>query len=402
MELAELMETGEQRLMRTYARLPVALCRGEGAWVWDTEGKRYLDFVTGLAVTSLGHAHPEIVRVVREQAGLLLHTSNLYWNEPQTRLAKALTDHSFADKAFFCNSGAEANEGAIKLARKYAKQNYGPHKTKIISLRGSFHGRTLATLTATGQDKYHRDYEPLPAGFAYAERDDAAALEEILDGQTAALFLEPVLGEGGVFPLSREFMLAARNICAKKGILLVFDEVQSGMGRSGYLFAHEAYGVTPDVMTLAKALGNGIPIGAVLARGQAAETFAPGDHASTFGGNLLAAAVANKVVEIMTQADFLPQVREKSAWFAAELGKLARKAGIPGQVRGMGFMLGLPVGESGPRLVEECRRRGLLLNCVGGDTLRFLPPLTVSRAEMETALEILAGVLTGRETAGGE
>jgi acetylornithine/succinyldiaminopimelate/putrescine aminotransferase len=309
------------------------------------------------------------------------------------RLARTLTEHSFADRAFFCNSGAEANEGAIKLARKYAKRHYGEHKTKIISLRGSFHGRTLATVTATGQERYHKGYEPLPADFGYAERDDAAALEEVLDEQTAAFFLEPVLGEGGVFPLSKEFMLAARNICAKKGILLVFDEVQVGMGRSGYLFAHEAYGVRPDVMTLAKALGNGIPIGAVLAGGQAAETFAPGDHASTFGGNLLATAVANRVTEIMTEEGFLPAVREKSAWFAAELGKLARKAAIPGQVRGMGFMLGLPVGETGPRVVENCRRKGLLVNCVGGDTLRFLPPLTVSGAEMEEALDILAGVL---------
>ncbi|MDR1320344.1 MAG: aspartate aminotransferase family protein [Gracilibacteraceae bacterium] len=393
MDITKLTETGEQCLMRTYARLPLALCRGEGSWVWDTEGKRYLDFVTGLAVTSLGHSHPEIVRVIREQAGLMLHSSNLYWNEPQVRLARTLTEHSFADRAFFCNSGAEANEGAIKLARKYAKKHYGEHKTKIISLRGSFHGRTLATVTATGQERYHKGYEPLPADFGYAERDDAAALEEVLDERTAAFFLEPVLGEGGVFPLSKEFMLAARNICAKKGILLVFDEVQVGMGRSGYLFAHEAYGVTPDVMTLAKALGNGIPIGAVLAGGQAAETFAPGDHASTFGGNLLAAAVATRVTEIMTEEGFLPDVREKSAWFAAELGKLARKAAIPGQVRGMGFMLGLPVGEAGPRIVESCRREGLLVNCVGGDTLRFLPPLTVSRAEMEEALDILDKVL---------
>ncbi|MDR1070576.1 MAG: aminotransferase class III-fold pyridoxal phosphate-dependent enzyme, partial [Gracilibacteraceae bacterium] len=219
MDITKLMETGEQCLMRTYARLPLALCRGEGSWVWDTDGKRYLDFVTGLAVTSLGHSHPEIVRVIREQAGLMLHSSNLYWNEPQVRLARTLTEHSFADRAFFCNSGAEANEGAIKLARKYAKKHYGEHKTKIISLRGSFHGRTLATVTATGQERYHKGYEPLPADFGYAERDDAA-LEGVLDEQTAAFFLEPVLGEGGVFPLSKEFMLAARNICAKKGILL--------------------------------------------------------------------------------------------------------------------------------------------------------------------------------------
>ncbi|MDR1604811.1 MAG: aspartate aminotransferase family protein [Gracilibacteraceae bacterium] len=387
------METGEQCLMRTNARLPLALCRGEGSWVWDTDGKRYLDFVTGLAVTSLGHAHPELVRVIREQAGLMLHSSNLYWNEPQVRLARALTEHSFAERAFFCNSGAEANEGAIKLARKHAKQHYGSHKTKIISLRGSFHGRTLAALTATGQEKYRRGFEPLPADFAYAERDDVAALEEILDENTAAFFLEPVLGEGGVFPLSKEFMLAARNICTKKGILLVFDEIQTGMGRSGYLFAHETYGVTPDVMTLAKALANGIPVGALLAGGSAAETFAPGDHASTFGGNLLAAAVANRVVEIMTEEGFLPAVRAKSAWFAAELGKLARAAGIDGEVRGLGFMLGLPVGERGARVTESCRRRGLLLNCIGGETLRFLPPLTVSETELAAALDILAQAL---------
>ncbi|MDR1961996.1 MAG: aspartate aminotransferase family protein [Gracilibacteraceae bacterium] len=394
MDTKALIESGEKHLMRTYGRLPLAFSRGEGTWVWDTDGKRYLDFVTGLAVTSLGHAHPEITRVIREQAGQILHSSNLYWIESQVRLAEALTANSFADKVFFCNSGAEANEGALKLARKYAKTHYGAHKTKIISLRGSFHGRTLATLTATGQDKYHRGYEPLPADFGYADREDSAALEEILDDRTAAFFVEPVLGEGGVYPVSKEFMANARKICSKRGILLVFDEIQCGMGRSGFLFAHEAGGVEPDVMTLAKALANGVPIGAVLARGEAAETFAPGDHAATFGGNFLATAVGCKVMEIMTAEGFLSDVREKSAWFAGELGALARSAGITGQVRGMGFMLGLPVGAAGPRIVDFCLREGLLINCIGGETLRFLPPLTVSRAELEEALGILAKALT--------
>jgi acetylornithine aminotransferase len=378
--------------MRTYGRQSIAFVRGEGTRVWDSEGNAYLDFVTGLAVTSLGHCHPEVVKALEDQAHNIWHTSNLYWIEPQVRLAGLLTASCFADKVFFCNSGAEANEGALKLARKFASRG-GRERAKIVSLKDSFHGRTLATLAATGQTKYQHGFGPLPTEFAYVEREDEKALAAVVDEQTAALFLEPVQGEGGVHPLSQGFLTAAARVCKERGALLIFDEVQCGMGRTGELFAHQHYGIEPDIMTLAKALGNGIPIGAVLAREEVAAAFQPGDHASTFGGNFLSAAVGCKVMEIMTAPDFLPQVKKESAWFASVLQELSDRAGFKGEVRGLGFILGLPVGDIGPQIVEDCRAQGLLINCVGGETLRFLPPLNVKRQELEEALQILNNVI---------
>lgn len=391
MTIQEILNGGKEYVMNTYGRLPMALVKGEGTRVWDSEGKSYLDFVTGLAVTSLGHSHPEIAQVIKEQAEQILHTSNLYWIPYQVKLAGMLVDNSFADKVFFCNSGAEANEGAIKLARKYAKVNYGNNKVNIISLKNSFHGRTLATLTATGQEKYQKWYEPLPSGFFYAELNNSRELEEMINEQTAAVIIEPIQGEGGVYPVEKEFLQRVRELCDHFGALLIFDEVQCGMGRTGRLFAHEWYEIKPDIMTLAKALGNGVPIGAVLATDKAA-VFEPGDHASTFGGNHLASAVGCKVMEIMTREGFLEEVRSKALYFKDKLENLAHKYGIQGKLRGMGFMLGLPVEEQGPEIVSSCCQKGLLINCVGGKTLRFLPPLTVSREEIDEALSIMEQV----------
>ena len=387
--IEQIMSLGKENVMNTYGRLPMALVKGMGTKVWDSEGKSYLDFVTGLAVTSLGHSHPEIVNTLKEQAEEILHTSNLYWIPNQVKLAKLLTDHSFADKVFFCNSGAEANEGAIKLVRKYAKQNYGEEKFKIVSLKNSFHGRTLATLTATGQFKYHQGFAPLPEGFSHIEADNLAELEQAVNHETAAVIVEPIQGEGGVYPIKKEYLLSIKALCEKYGALLIFDEVQCGLGRTGKLFAYEWLGVTPDIMTLAKALGNGVPIGAVLASAKAAESFQPGDHASTFGGNHLATAVGCKVMEIMTQEGFLSEVVSKSSYLKDKLQELADTFKLSGTVRGMGFMLGLPVPEKGPEIVQYCLKEGLLINCVGGTTLRFLPPLTVSVLEMDQALAIL-------------
>lgn len=381
---------GQQKVMNTYGRLPLALVKGYGSWVWDSEGKKYLDFVTGLAVTSLGHSHPEIVETIIEQAGQILHTSNLYWISNQVKLAKMLTDKSFADKAFFCNSGAEANEGAIKLARKYAKQYYGEDKFKIVSLKNSFHGRTLATLAATGQTKYQKGYEPLPAGFSYIELNDPSEIEGAITEQTAAVMVEPIQGEGGVYPVEIEFLQKVREACDKKGVLLIFDEVQCGIGRTGKLFAYESFGVTPDIVTLAKALGNGVPIGAMLATDKVAASFQPGDHASTFGGNHLVTAVGCKVLEIMTREGFLTEVERKGLYFKNKLQKLSEEFGMNGEVRGLGLMLGLPFGEKGPEIVTFCLKQGLLINCVGGKTLRFLPPLTVTIEEIDQAIGILA------------
>jgi len=389
MNTETILALGKENVMNTYGRLPMAFVKGLGTWVWDSDGNPYLDFVTGLAVTSLGHSHPAIVEAIIEQAQQILHSSNLYWIPNQVKLAKLLTDHSFADKVFFCNSGAEANEGAIKLARKYAKKAFGQHKTNIVSLKNSFHGRTLATLTATGQTKYQKDYEPLPVGFSYMEINDVEELKGAVDEHTAAVIIEPIQGEGGINLVSKDFLLKVRKICDKFGALLIFDEVQCGLGRTGKLFAHEWFELMPDIMTLAKALGNGVPIGAVLATDQVAEAFQPGDHASTFGGNHLATAVGCKVLEIMTGEGFLQEVQSKGQYCSSKLQGLAQKYGLQGQVRGMGMMLGMPIKEKGPDIVSYCCSQGLLINCVGGKTLRFLPPLTVSVSEIDYAMEIM-------------
>ncbi len=387
--IEQIINLGKENVMNTYGRLPMALVKGVGTRVWDSDGKSYLDFVTGLAVTSLGHSHPAIVETIKEQASAILHTSNLYWIPNQVRLAKLLTENSFADKVFFCNSGAEANEAAIKLVRKYAKKNYGNDKYKIVSLKNSFHGRTLAALSATGQFKYHQGFEPLPIGFSHIEAENLSELKQAVDQTTAAVIIEPIQGEGGVHPITKEFLLSAKELCEKHGALLIFDEVQCGMGRTGKLFAYEWLDVTPDVMTVAKALANGVPIGAVLASAKVSDTFQPGDHASTFGGNHLAAAVGCKVLEIMTGEGFLAEVESKSSYFKNKLQELADRYKLDGTVRGPGFMLGLPVQEKGPEIVQYCSENGLLINCVGGTTLRFLPPLTVSLAEIDEALAIM-------------
>ncbi len=388
MNTEEILSLGKAHIMNTYGRFPMSIVKGSGTIVWDADGKSYLDFVTGLAVTSLGHANPDIVSVITEQAGAILHSSNLYWVEPQAKLAQMLCTHSFADKAFFGNSGAEANEGAIKLARKYAKKNYGNEKYNIVTLKNSFHGRTLATLTATGQEKYQKGYEPLPAGFSYVEINNLNEMEAAVNERTAAVIIEPIQGEGGVYPVPQEFLQKVRDLCDHHHALLIFDEVQCGMGRTGKLFAHEWHGIKPDIMTLAKALGNGVPIGAMLATDRVASAFQPGDHASTFGGNHLATAVGCKVMEIMTADGFLEGVQQKSRHFTDKLNQLARKFHLDGEVRGLGLMLGLPAAQ-GTEIVNYCCEHGLLLNCIGAATLRFLPPLTVSTAEMDQAVEIL-------------
>ncbi|KLU59892.1 acetylornithine aminotransferase [Peptococcaceae bacterium CEB3] len=390
---SEIIAKGQAVVMNTYGRLPLALVRGEGSWVWDVEDKRYLDFVTGLAVNSLGYGHPAIVEAIQKQAEKILHTSNLYWIPNQIALAERLVESSFASKVFFCNSGAEANEAAIKLARKYAKKKYGEDKFEIISLKNSFHGRTLATLTATGQPKYQQGFAPLPEGFSYVEINNLGELEERVNAKTAALLIEPIQGEGGVFPASEEFLRAARRLCDQHGALLIFDEVQVGLGRTGKLFAHEWSGITPDIMTLAKALGGGVPMGAMLASEEAAQAFQPGDHASTFGGNPLATAVGCAVLDVMLRPGFLEDVRERALYFRQGLENLAEKYETGESVRGRGFILGWPLSKLGGEVVELCRERGLLVNCIGGKTLRFLPPLTVSKGEIDQALGILDGFL---------
>ena len=389
-----IIERGKKVVMNTYGRLPMTLVKGEGAWVWDSEGTRYLDFLTGLAVNSLGHNHPAIVHAIQDQAKEMIHASNLYWIPNQVALAERLVEHSFADKVFFCNSGAEANESAFKLARKYAKKNYGAHKYEVVALENSFHGRTLATLTLTGQTKYQEGYEPLPVGCSYAKLNDLESLKAKVNQNTAAVFIEPIQGEGGVLPASKEFLQGARALCDQLGALLIFDEVQCGMGRTGKLFAYEWSGVVPDIMTLAKGLAGGVPIGAMLATDEVAKAFQPGDHASTFGGNPLATAAGCAVLEVMLEAGFMEGVQERSSYFKKGLEALASKYQTGDPVRGQGFILGWPVPKLGSEIVEACRIKGLLINCVGGKALRFLPPIIVEKEAIDKALGILDEVFT--------
>ncbi|WP_273484421.1 acetylornithine transaminase [Desulforamulus ruminis] len=393
MKNQEIINMGQQYVMNTYGRLPMALVKGEGPWVWDADGRKYLDFVGGLAVNSLGHAHPKVAEAICRQAATLLHCSNIYWIEPQVKLAKLLVENSCAGKAFFCNSGAEANEGAIKLARKYAKKNLGPNQYEVISATNSFHGRTLATVTATGQTKYQKGFEPLPPGFRHVPFNDLAALEESIGPQTCAVMLEPVQGEGGVIPADPGYLAGVAQLCRDKGLLLIFDEVQCGLGRTGKFLAHQHYGVEPDIITLAKALGGGFPIGALLAKEEVAGAFQPGDHASTFGGNPLATAAALAAMEALLQDGVQENAAKVGQYFKEKLSGLTAKHSFVREVRGLGLMLGLELSIEGKDIVAKCLEQGLLINCTNGNVLRFLPPLIITEEDVDHALAILSGAM---------
>ncbi|MDO5673701.1 MAG: acetylornithine transaminase [bacterium] len=390
----EWIERGERVFAGTYTRFPVAMMRGEGCRLWDADGKEYLDFLAGIAVCALGHCHPAITNAIRTQANELVHVSNLFYTKPQIELAELLIDNSFADRVFFANSGAEANEAAIKLARIHS----APGKFEIISLLGSFHGRTLATVAATGQPRFHQGFEPMPAGFIHAEFGDIAAIEALIGPQTCAILCEPLQGESGVRPLDTDYLQKIRALCDQHGLLLIFDEVQTGLGRTGTLFAHEQLGVTPDIMTLAKALGNGLPISAMLAREEVAAALKPGTHASTFGGNPVAAAAATEVLRTLLAPNFLDSVQEKGAYFSAQLEQLAQKyPRWATGVRGRGLLLGLMLSEEGicrgADMVNQMFAKGAIINFAGNRVLRFAPPLIVSKNEIDRIIEILNEVL---------
>ncbi|WP_031516779.1 acetylornithine transaminase [Desulfofalx alkaliphila] len=395
MKTKEIIETGSKYVMNTYGRLPMALVEGKGVKVWDAEGKEYLDFVAGLAVNSLGHSHPRVVKAIWRQANTLMHVSNLYHIEPQVELAKLLVENSCADKVFFCNSGAEANEAAIKLARKHAKMKLGQDKFEIITAKQSFHGRTLAAITATGQPKYQQGFEPLPPGFKYVPFNDLEALEKAVGPNTCAVMLEPIQGEGGVNPAGREYLKGVAQICKDKNLLLIFDEVQCGLGRTGKFLAYQLYGVEPDIFTLAKALGNGFPIGAMLAKDEVAHSFQPGDHASTFGGNPLAAAAALATMQVMLHEGVIENAAQMGEYLKNKLGQLAERHSKIKEIRGAGLMLGAELSGPGAEVVNRCREKGLLINCVNNTVLRFLPPLTVTQREIDTAVDILDKALEG-------
>jgi predicted acetylornithine/succinylornithine family transaminase len=396
METAKLIEDSERYLMHTYKRFPLVLSKGRGMKVWSTEGKEYLDFLGGIAVNVLGHCHPKVVVALQKQAQRLIHVSNLYHIDPQIKLAKALVTHTFADKVFFCNSGAEANEAAIKLARKYAKKTLDPGRFEIITAEGSFHGRTLATVTATGQGKYQEGFEPLVPGFTHVPFNDVAALESAVDHRTCAVMLEPIQAEGGLNVPSEGYLPAVRDICDRYGILLILDEVQTGMGRTGKLFAHEHYRAVPDILTVAKGLGGGVPIGATLASDRVASAFEPGTHASTFGGNPLVCAAARATLDAILEDGFvLDHCTRMGAYFLDRLEQLKNyHSDRITDVRGKGLLLGMECTVDVAPAVKACMERGLLVGSAGkGNVLRFSPPLIVDKREIDQAITILDDVL---------
>jgi acetylornithine/N-succinyldiaminopimelate aminotransferase len=379
--------------MQTYGRQPLVLVKGAGCRVWDEAGREYLDMVAGLAVCNLGHAHPEVAQAAAAQLGELVHVSNLYYTTPQIELAEDLVRLTFADRVFFCNSGAEAVEGAIKLARRYAAQRFGPERRRIVCMADSFHGRTLGALSATGQEKFWQGFEPLLPGFVFAPFNDFEAVAAALDDAVCAVMLEPIQGEGGVKPGDPDFLVAVRRLCNEREALLIFDEVQTGLGRTGQLFAHERFGVAPDIMTVAKALANGLPMGALLAKEEVAQAFTPGSHASTFGGGPVIAAAARTALSILSNPEFLAAVREKGAYLGERLAELKARFAAIREVRGVGLMWGFELVREGAPLVAACRERGLLVNCTQGNVIRLLPPLIIAKAELDHGLSILAAAL---------
>jgi acetylornithine/N-succinyldiaminopimelate aminotransferase len=393
------MEWGDKHLMTFAKRYPLALVRGEGVRVWDSEGREYLDFTGGIAVTALGHSHPKVVGTLREQAATLVHVSNYFHIPQQIHLAKLLCEHSFADRVFFSNSGAEANETAIKLARKWAKEHGASDRGDIITMHGGFHGRTLATVTATAQDKYHHGFEPLPGGFKYVPFNDLRAVERAIDSHTAAVLVEPIQGEGGVNIPDDSYLPGLRKLCDEAGILLILDEIQTGMGRTGKLWCHEYAGVTPDIMSLAKALANGVPVGATLATEDVARVLTPGTHGTTFGGNPLAMAVGLTVVTTLLEDRLVDR--------AARMGRLLRdrllalapaSAGVVKDVRGRGLLVALDLESPVAEAVAACRERGLLVLTAGENALRLAPPLIVDEESIERAVEIIGRALGDRRS----
>lgn len=387
-------KTFDEVVVQTYAPSNLVPVRGLGLEVWDRDDKRYLDLTAGIGVTSLGHANPAVVAVLHTQAETLWHVGNGYTNEPVLRLARALTEATFADRAFFCNSGAEANEAAFKLARKYAHGKFGPAKSRIISCTNSFHGRTLFTVSVGGQPKYTEGFEPLPPQIDHIPFNDIAAARAAISDDACAVVVEPVQGEGGVLPASPEYLKALRELCDATGALLIFDEVQCGMGRTGELFAYMGYGVTPDILTSAKALGNGYPVGAMLTTNAVASAFSVGAHGTTYGGNPLAASIALKVLETINTSAFLARVRQASEALTHALQSIIRDyPQIFSEVRGRGLMLGMVLAEGyrgrAKDITQAAETQGLMILIAGMDVVRFLPALVISDAQIEESNRLL-------------
>jgi len=389
----EIIKKADQVIAKTYKRFPIVIAKGKGSTLWDTDGKKYTDFVAGIAVCNLGHAHPQVSKALCMQADTLFHVSNLYYTIPQVDLAYWLTENSFADRVFFCNSGAEANEAAIKLARKYSKEKGESGRYRIISMEHSFHGRTMATLSATGQDKIKQGFEPVLEGFDYVPFSDISALCGTIGPSTCAVLIEPIQGEGGVRCPDPDYLKAVRQVCDDTGILLIFDEIQTGMGRTGRLFAYEHFGITPDIMTLAKALANGLPIGAMLAREEVADAFGPGSHASTFGGTPVVTAASLEVVRVLSEENIIDHCRTIGGYFKDRLSWLKDRHEVIEDVRGLGLLLGMKLRMEGDQIVASCMEKGFLINCIQGNILRFIPPLIIEKQEIDALVACLDEIL---------
>ena len=393
MDIKKIEEQYKKYVVPTYTRLPMVLVKGEGARVWDSEGTEYLDFFPGWAVSGLGHCHPLVVKAIKAQAGKILHVSNNYYNLLQGRLAQEIISHAFEGKVFFANSGAEANETAIKLARRYFSVVKGQKKYEIISMEDSFHGRTLATITATGQRKYQQGFAPLPEGFKYVAFNDINALKSAISDKTAAVLIELIQGEGGINVVDKDYIQQVRQLCTEKGVLLIADEVQTGIGRTGTMFVFEQFNIIPDIMTLAKSLGGGMPIGATVVAAEYADVLQPGTHASTFGGSPIVCAAALAVFEAIKKEGLLSNVNKMGKYLFDSLTSLKSKHSFIKQVRGMGFMLGVELDREGNDIVQGCIDKGLLINCTHQKVLRIMPPLGTTKQQIDKAIGILDEVL---------
>ena len=390
---SEIIKKADRNIAGTYKRFPIVIERGKGCRLWDTKGRSYTDFVAGIAVCNLGHAHPLVAKALSAQADILFHVSNLYYTLPQIELASWLVENSFADKVFFCNSGAEANEAAIKLARKYFSEKGEKGRYRIIAMEKSFHGRTMATLSATGQDKLKKGFDPVLEGFDFVPFNDAKALEDKIEPSTCAILIEPVQGEGGVRCPDPDYLQSVRRICDEAGILLIFDEIQTGIGRTGKLFAYEHFGVKPDIMTLAKALANGLPIGAMLAREQIASAFVPGSHASTFGGTPVITAASLEVLKVIEKEKIVEHCREIGVYFKERLLWLKERHEVVEDVRGIGLLLGMKLKTDGGPIVKKCMDQGFLINCIQDCILRFIPPLIIEKSDIDALVKCLDEIL---------
>jgi len=394
MDSQELIDLESQVLLQNYKRFPIVFAKGEGVYLWDKEGKKYLDFLSGIAVNALGHSHPKLVAALCTQVGQLMHISNYYHHEAGILLGELLNKLTFPSRVFYCNSGTEANEAAIKLARKYGKTKLGEGKTQIITTLDSFHGRTMGALAATGQPKYQEAFQPLPPGFAHVPFNDLEAMEKAVSEATCAVMVEPIQGESGVHPASLEYLQGLRKLCTKKGILLILDEIQTGLGRTGKMFAYQHYGIVPDLLILAKALGGGFPIGAMVMKEELGQILVPGDHGTTFGGNPLACTAALTTVRTILEEGLLEKAAQMGEYFWSKLEELQKTSGQIKLIRGKGLMLAVELKEIKAKAVaEQALAQGLVLNNTGEYVLRFLPPLIITKEQVDEGVKILGECL---------